>query len=570
MPPVHEHVEQVRRRQHSLSELTYARDEDAKLESTRARLSNILKRHEDLKERLSWDSDKLNFERLQKEFEAARAAQTEGLGGNTLGHGGGGPEVEGGAGGFDLNVPAEIFADGGGGPAAAGHEADSVVDLVAEIFPFDLNMEPETFPTEDEQENLQSGAQPTQQGTRSYEFLTNDQRDAVYKALLATSTNGKLQNDSTKIVSTTLGVKLRTVQRIWREAKQQEAQGLNVDVSHKKAKRVGRKKVDIDFSQVPQIALRKRTTLKSLAAELHVSVSTVHRRLKMGMLRRHSNALKPLSKDGNRKSRLEFCWSMLDQSTLSTDPKFIDMQNIIHIDGNWFFMTKKNKKYYLLPEEEDPHRTIQNKNAIEMSIDDEHWNDGLLATIREKVHMEADRKAMTNQVNIPADPQFQSRTTYRIGNKVIYCLDGARIGIQYETFFAGEPREIFHCVLESKSFLEKMTVIEHTLPFFLPIRELESDLLSSNAIKFIDHLEEILQAYIDRREQVRLIKELYGNQIGELYNSLPYNVIEFVLEDFDCGHSQYPVFGSSDDPAESGKGLGLATSLFQENISNRS
>jgi hypothetical protein len=48
--------------------------------------------------------------------------------------------------------------------------------------------------------------------------------------------------------------------------------------------------------------------------------------------------------------------------------------------------------------------------------------------------------------------------------------------------FAGEPCEIFHCVLVSKSFLEKMTVIEHTLPFFLPIRELESDLLSSNAI----------------------------------------------------------------------------------------
>ncbi|XP_066387134.1 uncharacterized protein [Miscanthus floridulus] len=173
----------------------------------------------------------------------------------------------------------------------------------------------------------------------------------------------------------------------------------------------------------------------------------------------------------------------------------------------------------------------------EISIDDDEWNDGLLATIREKVfnvHMEADRKTMANQVNVPADLPFQSRTTYRIRNKVIYCLDGARIGIQYETFFAGEPCEIFHCVLESKSFLEKMIVVEHTLPFFLPIRELESDLLSSNSIKFIDHLEEILQAYIDRREQVRLIKELYGNQIGELFHSLPYNMIEFVLEDFEC------------------------------------
>ncbi|GAA0162779.1 hypothetical protein LIER_39474 [Lithospermum erythrorhizon] len=34
--------------------------------------------------------------------------------------------------------------------------------------------------------------------------------------------------------------------------------------------------------------------------------------------------------------------------------------------------------------------------------------------------------------------------------------------------------------------------------------------------------------------QVRLIKELYGNQIKELYHSLPYQMVEFVLDDFDC------------------------------------
>lgn len=48
--------------------------------------------------------------------------------------------------------------------------------------------------------------------------------------------------------------------------------------------------------------------------------------------------------------------------------------------------------------------------------------------------------------------------------------------------FAGEPCEIYHIILESKSFLEKMTVVEHTIPFFLPIREAESDLLFSNAV----------------------------------------------------------------------------------------
>ena len=33
--------------------------------------------------------------------------------------------------------------------------------------------------------------------------------------------------------------------------------------------------------------------------------------------------------------------------------------------------------------------------------------------------------------------------------------------------------------------------------------------------------------------QVRLIKELYGNQIEELYHSLPYHMIEFALDDSD-------------------------------------
>lgn len=36
-------------------------------------------------------------------------------------------------------------------------------------------------------------------------------------------------------------------------------------------------------------------------------------------------------------------------------------------------------------------------------------------------------------------------------------------------------------MLESKSFLEKMNVLEHTIPFFLPLRDLENDHLSSNA-----------------------------------------------------------------------------------------
>ncbi|XP_051152017.1 uncharacterized protein LOC127265998 [Andrographis paniculata] len=172
----------------------------------------------------------------------------------------------------------------------------------------------------------------------------------------------------------------------------------------------------------------------------------------------------------------------------------------------------------------------------EIYLEGEQWNDGLLATVRERVHMEAERKTLQSRRDADAmlDHSIHEKCTYRAGNKIICCLDGARIGILYETSFAGEPCEVFHCVLESKSFLEKMTVLEHTIPFFLPIREVENDYLSSNAMKFIDYVGDLLQAYVDRKEQVRLVKELYGNQIGELYFSLPHHMIEFVLANFDC------------------------------------
>lgn len=40
------------------------------------------------------------------------------------------------------------------------------------------------------------------------------------------------------------------------------------------------------------------------------------------------------------------------------------MENIIHMDEKCFNTSLKYTKYYMLPQEEDPHRTMQNKNFI--------------------------------------------------------------------------------------------------------------------------------------------------------------------------------------------------------------
>lgn len=56
---------------------------------------------------------------------------------------------------------------------------------------------------------------------------------------------------------------------------------------------------------------------------------------------------------------------MLDRRTLPNEPKFMEMQNIIHVDEEWFNAMTKNTAYYMHPDEDDPHRTVQNKNSID-------------------------------------------------------------------------------------------------------------------------------------------------------------------------------------------------------------
>ena len=120
----------------------------------------------------------------------------------------------------------------------------------------------------------------------------------------------------------------------------------------------------MDLSTVPDIPLNRRGTIRSLANALGVNKSSLHRSFKQGLLRRHSNLLNPYLKEANKKSRLQWCVSMLEPSTLPNNPKFKEMKNIIHIDEKWFNGTRKNKTMYMHLDEEDPHRTVQNKNAI--------------------------------------------------------------------------------------------------------------------------------------------------------------------------------------------------------------
>lgn len=158
-------------------------------------------------------------------------------------------------------------------------------------------------------------------------------------------------------------------------------------------------------------------------------------------------------------------------------------------------------------------------------VEDEAWNDGIIATLREHVHRDVGGQEGIND---------SLRTLYEVDSKIICGLRGGRIGIQYNTSFSGESFESYYLVLASRSFLEKMFVSEHTIPFFMPLRELEKLHLSSSATKFIDCIGELLQGYVSRREQIRLFKDLKANKIRHMSHSVPSDVAQFMVEEQNC------------------------------------
>jgi hypothetical protein len=112
------------------------------------------------------------------------------------------------------------------------------------------------------------------------------------------------------------------------------------------------------------VSLPKRSTLLGLAGALGISPTPIQKYLREGVLRRHSNELKPHLKDANMKARLRFCLSMIEESTILHDPMFKSMHNVVHIDEKWFYMSKKVMNYYILEDESEPHRTCKNKNFV--------------------------------------------------------------------------------------------------------------------------------------------------------------------------------------------------------------
>nr|ABD32506.1 probable transposase - soybean transposon mariner element Soymar1-related, putative [Medicago truncatula] len=195
-----------------------------------------------------------------------------------------------------------------------------------------------------------------QQSNNKRSFLDNNQRKLVSHLLLNSSYNDR---GIVRTLASYFSVSQDVIYRIWRQVKK------TGDPCHKKSKNCGRKRIQIDFDKMCNASLAKRSTFQSLQTVLGLKTkTTLLKCIKEGVLRRHSNVLKPYLNDNNLKARIEFCLDMLEESSIPHDPVFKHMYNVVYIDEKWFYITKKSSNYYLLVDEDEPHRMCRNKNYI--------------------------------------------------------------------------------------------------------------------------------------------------------------------------------------------------------------
>ncbi|CAK9233979.1 unnamed protein product [Sphagnum troendelagicum] len=172
-------------------------------------------------------------------------------------------------------------------------------------------------------------------------------------------------------------------------------------------------------------------------------------------------------------------------------------------------------------------------------LEGESWNDDVITELQRRIWENGSTTRGEEDQDIQEKPELDEKpresqsVTYQLHRKMIRGVSGGQISVRFDTGFGDEKYESYYCVLTSSSATDKLHVTEHSIPFFLPLRELEKAHLTTSPKVFIDYIGDILQAYVSRREQVREIKETKGESIGELYHSLSFSLIELMLKEPD-------------------------------------
>ncbi|XP_057790301.1 uncharacterized protein LOC131007157 [Salvia miltiorrhiza] len=194
--------------------------------------------------------------------------------------------------------------------------------------------------------------------------LSTKERNNIVQFLLANSKNGKPLKGKMKEVVFKFNSSERTVCRLLVAAKNQQSQGEIIYLQSQKPNTPRRKRVEIDLELILNLDLLQRSTIRKLAFRISCSKSTMWRWVNKGLIKAHTSAIKSDLTAPNKLLRFTFILEALEFDRIINTLKFKSMNNTMHIDEKWFYITKTYHRLYLRPGEAEPHRTCRSRKSI--------------------------------------------------------------------------------------------------------------------------------------------------------------------------------------------------------------
>lgn len=99
------------------------------------------------------------------------------------------------------------------------------------------------------------------------------------------------------------------------------------------------------------VHISNRTTSRRMAEESEISNSTLHREKKNGYLIRHRTAVKRYLTDRNKLERLKYALDNVRFVRNMQCYEFLNINDHIHVDENWFYIKIEKESYHLTPNE---------------------------------------------------------------------------------------------------------------------------------------------------------------------------------------------------------------------------
>ena len=184
--------------------------------------------------------------------------------------------------------------------------------------------------------------------------------------LLSRLKDGVLPWGSFTIVADQVGVAHNTISRLWGQARGAREQSLIItpEIASRNNSRANcRKYSHAEFRQgLKEIPRHHRKTYRSTAKAMGVALRTVQRMLlHCDVCHVHTSSLKPTLTEENKMSRMELALSFIDKNNTS---KFENMEDLIHIDEKWFYITEDGQRFIIAADEEEPYRHVQHKSFL--------------------------------------------------------------------------------------------------------------------------------------------------------------------------------------------------------------